>query len=114
MSMDLNPTRGLIFRITHRDNLPWILDHGLYCKTTLRSDPNFVSIGNADLIDKRARRQVPIHPGGTLSDYVPFYFTPKSPMLYNIKTGWGGIAKRSNDEIIVIVSSIPKLVSQGI
>lgn len=55
------------------------------------TDPNFVTIGNPDLIDKRARRAVPLPPGGTLSDYVPFYFTPKSPMLLNIKTGFKGM-----------------------
>jgi len=52
-------------------------------------DPNYRNIGNPDLIDKRSRRVVPIPPGGTLSDYVPFYFTPFSMMMYNIKTGYG-------------------------
>jgi hypothetical protein len=27
--MTLNPDKALIFRIVRRDNLPWILDHGL-------------------------------------------------------------------------------------
>jgi hypothetical protein len=27
----LNPAKALIWRIVHRDNLPWILDHGLHC-----------------------------------------------------------------------------------
>jgi hypothetical protein len=46
---------------------------------------------------------------GTLSDYVPFYFTPFSPMLYNIKTGYNGIQKRPNPDIIIFVSSLHKL-----
>ena len=49
-----------------------------------------MEIGNPDLIDKRTHRIVPAPPGGTLSDYVPFYFTLYSPMLYNIKTGMEG------------------------
>lgn len=28
---NLNPEKALIWRIVHRDNLPWILDNGLHC-----------------------------------------------------------------------------------
>jgi ssDNA thymidine ADP-ribosyltransferase, DarT len=114
MSKDLNPDKALIFRITHRDNLPWILANGLYCANSPVRDPNFVTIGNADLINKRALRTLPLPFDGTLSDYVPFYFTPFSPMMYNIKTGWGGIQVRENAEIIILVSSIWKLRKEGI
>jgi hypothetical protein len=109
MSKDLNPEKALIFRITHRDNLPWILANGLHCANSGVRDPNFVAIGNPDLINKRAWRGLPDPFQGTLSDYVPFYFTPFSPMLLNIKTGWGGIQTRANAEIIILVSSIWKL-----
>jgi hypothetical protein len=50
-------------------------------------NPNYRNIGNIDLIDKRSRRLVPVPPDGTLGDYVPFYFTPFSIMMYNIKLG---------------------------
>ena len=109
MSKDLNPKKALIFRIVHRDNVPWILDHGLHCRNSGTFDPNYVEIGNSDLIVKRSHHRISTSPGGTLSDYVPFYFTPFSPMLYNIKTGWGGIRKRSNDEIVIMVSSLHEL-----
>jgi hypothetical protein len=109
MALDLTPDKALIFRIVHRDNMPWILDHGLHCRSSTTFDPNFVSIGNPDLIDKRSRHPVPRPPGGMLGDYVPFYFTPRSPMLLNIRTGYGGICKRRNDEIVVLVSSLVKL-----
>ncbi len=29
-SQSLNPQKALIFRIVHRDNLEWILTHGLW------------------------------------------------------------------------------------
>src|ERR1035437_6684336 len=73
MSKDLNPQKALIFRIVHRDNVPWILDHGLHCRNSGNVDPNYVEIGNPDLISKRNHHFVPKPPGGTLSDYVPFY-----------------------------------------
>ncbi len=77
-------------------------------------DPNYVNIGSASLIDRRSRRVVPIAPGGTLSDYVPFYFTPFSIMMFNIKTGYGGITKRDNKDIVIFVSSIHKLRELGL
>jgi hypothetical protein len=88
MATTLNPEKALIFRIIHRDNLPWILDHGLHGSNGQTSDPNYRSIGNVDLIERRNHRRVGVGPGGTLSDYVPFYFTPFSIMMYNIHTGY--------------------------
>jgi hypothetical protein len=111
---NLNPEKALIFRVTHVSNVPWILAHGLHCSNSPLTDPNYVQIGNADLISRRTTRQVPVPPGGTLSDYVPFYFTPYSPMLYNIKTGYSGVTRRAMDEIAILVSSLHKIENEGI
>ncbi|KAB0268474.1 DUF4433 domain-containing protein [Microvirga brassicacearum] len=112
MSSNLNPQKALIFRIVHRDNVPFILENGVHCRNSKCHDPNYVNIGNPDLIDKRSGRALPSPPGGTLSDVVPFYFTPYSPMLYNIRTGYAGIVKRANEEIMILVSSLHKLVKE--
>lgn len=109
MSRDLTQERARIFRITHRDNLPFILRNGLHCATAGVRDPEFTEIGNPDLIARRRVRTLPAPFGGVLSDYVPFYFTPFSPMLYNIHTGWGGIRRRDNAEIVILASSIERL-----
>ena len=111
---NLNAQKALIFRITHVSNVAWILDNGLHCSNSTRSDPNYIPIGNSELIARRTKRTVPIAPGGTLSDYIPFYFTPYSPMLLNIKTGYNGITKRPMDEIAIIVSSLRDLESEGL
>ena len=105
----LNPEKALIWRIVHRDNIPWILDNGLYCGNAEIQSSNWVHIGNPELTDKRADHPVSVGDGGVLNDYIPFYFTPFSPMLMNIKTGRGGITRRDNDEIIILVSSLHKL-----
>jgi hypothetical protein len=110
----LNPKEALIFRITHRDNLPWILDNGLHAKSSQVLDPNFRRIGDLDLIDKRSRRPVPFGPGGTLSDYVPFYFTPRSMMAYNIHTGHRGIEYVPNDDLVIFVSSLFRVTEFGL
>ena len=109
----LNAAQARIFRIVHRDNLPWILDHGLHCRNAEVCNPAFTGIGNPDLIDRRTRREVGIAPFGTLSDYVPFYFTPHSPMLYNIHTGNNGITQRGNEEILIFVTSLHRLRELG-
>ena len=68
MALTLTQEKGLIFRITHRDNVPWILDNGMHARNGEVFDPNHRNIGNVDLIDKRSRRIVAVPPGGTLGD----------------------------------------------
>jgi hypothetical protein len=114
MSGSLNQEKALVFRIVHRDNAPRIMANGMHCRNSTIGDPEFVSIGNPDLIDKRHSRAVPCAPFGTLSDYVPFYFTPFTPMLLNIKTGYNGIRKRPVEEIVIFVSSLPTLREKGV
>lgn len=113
MAGPLNPKRALIFRIVHRDNLPWILRHGLHAQNGEVSDPNYRNIGNVDLIQRRAHRVIRVGPGGTLSDYVPFYFTPFSIMLYNIHTGYN-VQQVRNEEIVILISSLLRLSEIGI
>ena len=49
----LSKEKALIFRIIHRDNIPWLIANGVHCKNSQVRDPEFVSIGNLELIDKR-------------------------------------------------------------
>jgi hypothetical protein len=110
----LNPERALIFRIIHRANLPWVLQHGLHCgNSTTRSD-HWVSIGNQELIGKRAHWPVAAGPGGLLNDYVPFYFTPFSPMMLAIRTGWNGVQKHPPQDIVILVSDLRRIATQGL
>jgi hypothetical protein len=114
MSKDLlNPDKALIFRIVHRYNLADMLANGCRCRSAAAGQ-KYVEIGNLELIQRRIGRPIPCGPGGTLNDYVPFYFTPYSPMLYNIKTGYGGVPKKPMSEILILVSSLPKLKEMGI
>ncbi len=111
---NLNPEKALIWRIVHKDNLSWILDNGLHCAHSQRRAEKWISIGNPELIDKRAGHPVPLSPGGVLNDYVPFYFTPFSVMMRNINTGWGGITQRNNSDIVILVSSLRRVQELGL
>jgi hypothetical protein len=109
----LNPDKALIFRITHWKNLPWLLDNGLHCSSSNRQDDECIAIGNQDLIQDRSTHAVSAPPGGMLADYIPFYFTPYSPVLLNIVTG-RNVQKRPKSDIVILVSSIPKVEEAGI
>jgi ssDNA thymidine ADP-ribosyltransferase, DarT len=111
---NLNPQKALIWRILHRANLPWVLEHGVHCGNSAVRSPQWVSIGNPELIDKRAVHPVPVPPGGALNDYVPFYFTPFSVMLRNIHTGWNGIKQVPNEDIVILVSSLYRVQELGL
>ena len=104
---------ALIFRVTHIRNIPWILDHGLHCRNSAILDPNFVEIGIRDLIAQRARQAMPISPGGVLSDYIPFYFTPRSVMLLKIVSGHG-VGKVPHEELAILVGSLRVLAAKGV
>lgn len=111
---NLNPEKALIWRITHRQNIPWILANGLHAGNGAVRSQNWMTIGNEDLINRRGHRTVPLPPQGVLNDYVPFYFTPFSPMMYNIYTGRGGVKKVSNTDIVILVSSMYRVAEIGL
>lgn len=108
----LSKQNAFIFRITHIDNVRWMLNHGLHCRNG-EQDPDFVTIGLPDVIDRRHRRQVPVAPRGTLSDYVPFYFTPFSPMAYKINTGHG-VPHVNQQDIVVLIASLRDIDAEGV
>jgi hypothetical protein len=63
-------------------------------------------IGYPHIKKRRSVRSVPIPPGGYLGDYVPFYFGPRSPMLYTINQGNVEDYQESQSEIVHLVSDI--------
>ena len=92
-----------IYRIVHVDNIEHLLSNGIFTKNHEQADPDYINIGDSGLIAQRNDYPVGINPpNGILGEYVPFYFGPLSPMLFNIKTGYRGITKREQSEIIYV------------
>ena len=84
--MSLVPANLKIYHITHADNLAAILTAG-----GLRSDAAMIrlggpatSIGMGNIKQRRLDLPVKCHAGDCVGDYVPFYFCPRSIMLYLI------------------------------
>lgn len=78
-----------IYHITHGRNLASIIEvGGIWCNTQITTR-GIASLGIAHqhIKERRKQREVPCAPGGTLANYVPFYFAPRSPMLYAIHRG---------------------------
>lgn len=80
------PTRSRwLLHFTHIDNLPQIVESGqLVCDSMAQQGLMQAEVGDLAIKEARRRRTIPIHPGGCVGDYVPFYFAPRSPMMYRI------------------------------
>ena len=80
---------------------------GLWCDAErLARRLGSVGIAHQHIKERRARKVVPVASGGTLADYVPFYFAPRSPMLFAIHKGAVEDYRESQREILHLVSSI--------
>jgi hypothetical protein len=98
------------YRITHISNLDHILTCDLVTKSHAAASGSFVSIGNPDIISARDSSPVKIPDYGNIGEYVPFYFTSKSMMLFNILTGYHAtVPKRLKSEILIIRCEISTL-----
>jgi ssDNA thymidine ADP-ribosyltransferase, DarT len=92
-----------LYRMIHVHNLPHILQHGLVVASHPDADPGFRSIGDQGLIGVRKDLNAPDPPGGTFSEYIPFYLGHRSPMLYQIAKGYENIEKIPQSDIVYIV-----------
>lgn len=78
-----------IYHITPFNNLTSILNSGgLIAINRLKEQQvSYTNIAYEQIQNRRAIKRVPCGAGGVLHDYVPFYFAPRSPMLYSIHKG---------------------------
>lgn len=72
-----------IFHFTHGQNLPSILADGELRPSVAAATA--VDIADAKIKTSRGTREVTCGPGGFVGGYVPFYFAPRSPMLFRIQ-----------------------------
>lgn len=103
-----------LFHFTAFKNLEKIFSLGaIKSKNLLRSENVIpVNIACNNIQDKRARTIVDDQ-GRTLHDYVPFYFAPRSPMLYSIIHNNVPEAEETNqDNFVYLVSSVDDLCNQ--
>ncbi|MBR3938714.1 MAG: DUF4433 domain-containing protein [Bacteroidales bacterium] len=99
------------FRIVHIDNIPHIEDVGFVLPYSPHASTAYKPIGDTTLIN--ARNAAPVH-GVTLSEYIPFYFGPRSPMLYVIQHGNNIVKKQKPEDIVYCVIRIADIIRNNI
>ena len=101
-----------IYHFTDASNLGPILKAGaLRCH---RSAPTAVNIGNVSIKGNRELIEVGCGPGGKVCDYVPFYFAPRSPMLYSIMRGNVEGVDSNQRRLLYFVSSTEAMYDAGL
>jgi hypothetical protein len=108
------PDKIWLYRITHINNLKHDMLNGLHVAKSANANPDYYQIGDSTLISYRKDILAPDPPGGTLADYIPFYLGPRSPMLYQIASGWEDIKKCPQEDIIYYISSLNAIKGVGL
>lgn len=99
------------FRITHIKNILHIAKCGIVKANSPLHDKNFVNIGDSQVIKLRKGKVVK---GYHIGEYIPFYFGPRSPMLYVIQHGYNGVQRVEPEEIVYCVIKLDDLITDGI
>jgi hypothetical protein len=101
--------------MTHIGNLDAIFGAGALLAIS-RLDAKraaFTNIAYDSIQARRAAKRVPCGPGGCLHDYVPFYFTKRSPMLYTINRG-NVPCDGGQDALVHLISTVQKVSEAGL
>lgn len=96
------------FRITHINNISYIEQNGLLRAESPLCTPDYISIGDNEVIRVRANRDIK---GIKLKEYIPFYLGPRSPMLYVIQHGYNGVRRVSAEQIVYCIIRLNDLIN---
>lgn len=108
----VNLAKTYLFRMVHIENIPHILANGITHSTSVNSNPLYVPIGDSSLISTRSRHL--LSNGKQIGDYIPFYFSGRTPMLFVIQRGYKMVTPASSENIIYCVSSIQTILNANL
>ncbi len=108
--------RTWIFRLVHIENLPTLLSRGgLHAPSQVPADGfGYHPIHDVDVQNTRHQRPIPCGPGGAITDYVPFYFGRRSPMLFRLHTGQVAGYDQGQRPLLYLVSSVSEIQREGL
>ncbi len=104
-----------LFHITAIANLPAICAAGALVSKNggAAAGVAYQNIAHANIQGRRAAKAAPNPPGGTLHDYVPFYFAPRSPMLSAIHNGKVDGCELRQEDIVHLETSVESVTANG-
>jgi hypothetical protein len=110
------PQPTSIYHISHLSNLSGILAAGgLRCNRTLsQQGVGYTNIAHGNIQSRRANKVVTCSAGGTLRDYVPFYFGSRSPMLFAIKCGNVAGYTQGQGPVLHLVPTVQAVAAAGL
>lgn len=88
-----------------------IIKYGLVKNDSPYRNEHFVSIGDRKVIQLRRDHDVK---GYRISDYIPFYLGPRSPMLYVIQHGYNGVLRVEPEDIVYCVIKLIDLINNNV
>jgi len=103
-----------IYHITDVANLPNILSDGGLHSDAIMAQRNPTVIGYSHIKRRRLTQiRVPCCNNRFVGEFVPFYFCPRSPMLYTINQGATGLPPGCQSTIVHLVSNVDAGVGLG-
>ncbi len=112
--MARDPKQIPIYHITHIDNLPDILEDGGLNSDAVMAQRDPKLIGFTEIKRRRLNEiHVPCCAFHYVGDFVPFYFCPRSPMLFTINKGNTGHPPGCQNRILHLVSRVEEGIATG-
>lgn len=109
------PRPTQILHFTHISHLASIALTGLLSDTEARAKGLVaVEVGNQSVKNQRRAKSVPCGPGGVVADYVPFYFAPRSPMMFAIHRGRVPEYTDGCDPLVYLVTTVENLSERSV
>lgn len=104
-----------LFHITAIGNVQAICRAGaLLAKNAVAAaGVNYQNIAHGGAQGARAAKAVPVSPGGTVHDFVPFYFAPRSPMLSAIHNGKVAGCQVLQQDIVHFETTVDRVTAAG-
>lgn len=106
-----------LYRITHIDNIPYILQHGIVHRNSSQASAQYVSVEDQSLISYRSTKEVKIENTSKkilIGDFIPFYFGVRMPMLFVIQHGFNFVEKKQlPQDIVYLVVKCSDIVNSG-